>query len=430
MIAMYDEVVSNYDQPIAFVIGFAGSGKSTELAKRATPTTLILTPTHKAAEVLMGKGLQNVYTIHATLKLVPTLNQNFRRGQKMERLNKIGNTDLKHITDVFIDEYSMISVEIMDILLATLPSTCKVTLFGDSYQLPAITGTQIEPEEFTDAIIKLTTQHRSDAPEVVETFMRFVAYLDGTGEMNLTMNPKIKRGTLKEFNPTTDRILAYTNARVLELNDEAASILGMSESFSIGDELTVNGMECTLSDIDGPFVYPQCMSKGKLMDSDKLMLASMKATNDIEKWGTDLSMYDIGYVNVEGDDYTVYYDANHYATSKILKNNVETFQFQLIEYHKLDKDVHLPQWCKDNKGAKFVKERGEAWSRYIAHNSYVFDMRRPYATTVHKAQGSEFSTVFIAIEDVKKAVRNGYYDQYARLMYVALSRAIKRVILV
>ena len=88
------EVVSAYDQPISFITGFAGSGKSTEIAKRATPTTLILTPTHKAAEVLMAKGLENVYTIHSTLKLVPTLNQSFRKGQKLQKLTPVSYTHL------------------------------------------------------------------------------------------------------------------------------------------------------------------------------------------------------------------------------------------------------------------------------------------------------------------------------------------------
>ena len=67
-----------YEQDTQFITGFAGAGKSTEIVKIATATTLVLVPTHKAAEVLIGKGLQNVYTIHSVLKLVPSINENFK----------------------------------------------------------------------------------------------------------------------------------------------------------------------------------------------------------------------------------------------------------------------------------------------------------------------------------------------------------------
>ena len=40
---------------ISFTIGAAGTGKSYELAKMAKEDTLILVPTHKAAEVLRKK---------------------------------------------------------------------------------------------------------------------------------------------------------------------------------------------------------------------------------------------------------------------------------------------------------------------------------------------------------------------------------------
>jgi len=57
----------------------------------------------------------------------------------------------------------------------------------------------------------------------------------------------------------------------------------------------------------------------------------------------------------------------------------------------------------------------------------VFNLARPYATTIHKAQGQEFSKVFIAQDDIAKALST---DQYQRLMYVALSRAIDEVIFI
>jgi len=57
----------------------------------------------------------------------------------------------------------------------------------------------------------------------------------------------------------------------------------------------------------------------------------------------------------------------------------------------------------------------------------AFTMDYSFASTVHKAQGSEFSTVFIDREDIKQSIRNNYYNTYARLLYVGLSRAINTI---
>jgi len=428
------EQVSNFDQDIEFIVGFAGSGKSTLLAERATLSTLVLTPTHKAASVLMAKGVKNVVTIHSALKLVPTLNQNFRKGQKMQKLQRIGGVDLSSIKYVFIDEYSMINQSILDMLLEVLPSEASVTVFGDAYQLPPVDGEPIEPEIYTDRITYLDKQYRAEAPEVVETFMRFMNYIKDGKEMDLKLHKDIQHGTLHDFDPETDRALAYTNKHVLSLNSQIAKILNLPEVFESGEALFANSMDVTYeSDGINPSastIYPACMSKGKLMDDDALQIAICKIENDIEKFGTDISEYKLAVVNVDGKNYNIHYDNDHYHNAKILRSNVERAQFHVIKANNLDEDVNLPSWCKENRTAEGVRERGWAWAAFIAHGNLVFNLQRPYATTIHKSQGSEFHTVYIAQSDIKKAIMKGYYVNYARLMYVALSRAIHRVVIV
>ncbi len=430
------EQVSNFEQNIEFIEGFAGSGKSTELAKRTDDKTLVLTPTHKAASVLMSKGVMNVYTIHSTLKLVPTLNESYdpRKGQRIQKLKQIGKTSLSDIDNVFIDEFSMINQRILDLLLEILPATTKVTVFGDPYQLPPIDGEPIDALIYTDKITQLTTQHRAEAPEVVETFMRFMNYIKDGSEKDLTFNKNIEHGTIKDFNPDTDRALAYTNAKVIEINNEIAEVLKLPKDYSNGENLLTNGIDCILIDKDIPavngFIFPTCISKGKLMEGDTLQLAMQKTQNDIDKWGTDLSEFNTCTVEINGHNYSIYYDADHYANSKKLKSDIDKYQALVYEYNNISDDISLKQWCGQNRSAKYVKERGWAWSAFIKHQNLVFNLQRPFATTIHKAQGSEFSTVYIAQDDIKKSIYRGYYMNYARLMYVALSRAINKVIII
>jgi hypothetical protein len=425
----YNEIVSAYDQPIRFIVGFAGSGKSTRLVELCKDDhTLVVVPTHEAGKVLQGKGIKNVFTIHSILRLVPTIDENFRKGQKLQKLNKIGKVDLSTITEIAIDEFSMINTKILDMLLELLPSHCEVIVFGDASQLPPVDGDSIDPYNYTSDIDKLTTQHRADNPSIVETFMRFHHYIEtGTG-MDLTV--KLPTGTIEGFDPNTDRILAYTNDRVMELNTAVAVQLGLPEAISVGESILMNGITAELVEFneDYPTIYPTCVSKGMLMAEDKLYLAVAKTRNDIDKFGTEIP-YNRYSVRVEDEYYNIHINFKHYNKSKELKKAVEDAQHNVIQEHNLDKDIHLPTWCREHSGYKGVKERSWAWSTFLTHQNLVFDVRRPFATTVHKAQGKEFNKIYLDQEDIKKSIRNNYYLTYARLMYVGLSRAIKEIII-
>ncbi len=411
-----------YEQNTKFVIGFAGSGKSTELAKRANAKTLILVPTHKAADVLINKGLEHVYTIHAVLKLVPTIDDNFKHKMRT-KLKKVGPTDLSEIKEIFIDEFSMISLEILEVLMDVLPEDCNVTIFGDPYQLPPVTGTKIEPWE---PIEELTVQYRSKNPRGTALFMKFMESIRDNNSFNL-VDINIDTDWIKEFDPDTDRILSYTNKKMIELN----SMVAGDSPFVDGDELFMNGIHIAMtSDSNRPTIYPNCIEKGKLMEGPKLMKKSNATDKEIIKWRTQLGMYKQMVVQVnEEDTYNIFYDPNHYETEKRLKKDVEKWQKYVIVENKLTNDDHIPTWCREHRDSLGVFERGKAWSKYLAHTNLVFNITRPYCTTVHKAQGSEFSKVFIAVNDLE-ICRRINPEQYKRLMYVSLSRAIDKIIFI
>ena len=424
-----NEVVSAYEQDISFTLGFAGSGKSTKLAEEANDTTIVLTPTHKARNVLEAKGVKNVFTIHAVLKLVPTINQNFRKGQKLRKLKRIGGVDLLDIDKVIIDEFSMINVTILDLLLELLPKGAKVSIYGDPYQLSPVDGDPVEPECYTDDISYLTTQHRADNPNVINSFMRFMNYIKDGSVKDLTLNnlPTItERQLAQTFNPKNERIIAYTNQRVIELNS-----LIKAPELNEGDEILLNGLNATIVAKGHTFgldyIFPAMISKGQLNFD---LLDEIEANLEKYNGWQSVNSYDIVVVNVDGELYNAFYDLEHYYNNKSYEEEVKEAQLHVIEANSLNDDVNLPKWCATNRTGMGVKRRGQAWQCYLSHSSHIFDLRYPYATTVHKAQGQEFDTVYIDQTNMKKAVRNGYVEQYTRLMYVALSRATKRVFII
>jgi len=74
---------------------------------------------------------------------------------------------------------------------------------------------------------------------------------------------------------------------------------------------------------------------------------------------------------------------------------------------------------------KAVENKKHFKDVYALGRAYVMDYS--FATTVHKSQGSEFDVVFIDKADIQKSILNKYYETYARLMYVAISRAKKLI---
>ena len=54
------------------------------------------------------------------------------------------------------------------------------------------------------------------------------------------------------------------------------------------------------------------------------------------------------------------------------------------------------------------------------------DLRPAFASTVHKSQGSTYDTVFINLTDIGRCP---VASDVARMMYVAITRAAKRVVL-
>jgi len=434
-----NEIEYNYSQDIHFVVGHAGTGKSTRLVEEVNKlqsSTIVLTPTHKAKDVLEAKGLKNVFTIHSVLKLVPTLDMNFRKKGKLQRLVKMGAVDLASIDTIVIDEYSMIPTHILDLLLDLLPSKARVTIYGDGYQLEPVDGDPIDPHWYTDEnkVETLITQYRAEAPEVVETFTRFVEYLSG-GADDLRINKAIKQGSIEGFNPATDRALAYTNAETIKINNTIAESLNLPKEISIGEQVSINGLMGTLVDelpAGQDFsltIYPACVSKGRLLEGSKLESKLDKIEHDMNKFNQQIVDGTMHLIEIEGVAYSFWGDLNHYANDKAYKEEVEDCQLTLIKEYELDEDIDLKDWCRMNKN-QHTKNRGRAWATYLSHQNLTFDLRRPFATTIHKAQGSEFDTVYIAQDDIKKSIRGGNYTQYARLMYVALSRAIKKVVII
>ena len=407
---------------IEYITGYAGTGKSTALLKQLTTIagkdkddTIVLCPTHKAAHRLLPKipfGIE-IKTIHSLLGWIPAINEN---AEKIEHIDIVAKTDRKieEYNTFIIDEGGMMSEEMFMELVAKIEDArnfdtdgIKIYVYLDPYQLLPVKGRQIQlDEEFTT---KLTTQHRAESPDVVALFTKFVEFLEGTNtkDLKIDFSANVKKVSTTEavqlFDITKDRLLAYTNEVVGWYNKEISIYNGI-QSF-VGQHVQLGS--------NPDLVYVEDM-----IDKSSVVLS------DVITWYLDNNMLlqnskiSAKYMELE---FSTLLKLDGVEFAKVAINGttkIVPVVLGIYNAYSLTKQIKAAA-IKDKKNYKFI---------YALNKAYTMDYK--FASTVHKAQGSEFDVVFVDVNDIKKSILHNYYDTYARLMYVALSRAKKTVYII
>ena len=76
---------------------------------------------------------------------------------------------------------------------------------------------------------------------------------------------------------------------------------------------------------------------------------------------------------------------------------------------------------------KNPEERKEAWRNYFITKEKYGDFKYVFASTIHKAQGSTYNSVYINIGSILSLIAHNEHDIAYRLLYVAVTRASKDI---
>jgi len=392
---------------IKYTTGYAGCGKSHSLIEKVSKlpieTSVVLAPTHKALERLrehLPEGIE-IKTIHSILGWIPSINEEAKQVNHIDSTIKL-DKDLDEYTSIIIDEAGMLSEDMFFEIISKVEmyagiegeedqKAVEIHCFLDPYQLLPVKGQQIQTDPLTTT--NLTTQYRAESPDVVQLYTKFVEYLTGENSKDLTTpySENVRPFDISKFG-RGDRLLAYTNKAVGNWNQKIAKQFGIT---------SYEGQEVQL---------------GSMVDT-KLCIKFIEPTlYDLVKW------FDTGKLSLQN--------------SQINKNFIEASLNQLIKnkhikfIEAMDSKVY-PVICGIGKANIVIKEAKKKAVENKKHFADVYALGRAYimdysfATTVHKSQGSEFDVVFIDKIDIQKSILNQYYETYARLMYVSISRAKK-----
>lgn len=443
---MYHEFMQDNDAWEMFIVGAAGTGKTTCL-KQLLANTVSSTPdckivvcayTHKACDVLRDvlmpenfSGEQvSVTTLHAYLRKRPTINENANSIDHLTTSTQQGK--VRPVSLLFVDEYSMVgSEDYLSITHAQDPDyvgkpRVKVVYIGDKHQLPPIGDSQMVVSN-TKYVHELTTVHRQERDNPLMTpIKQLISYIDGTALVTpLLANSNFIRGVSLEkkyieLGDVDKVMLAYTNERVQELN---ALVQGYEQP-NEGDTLFMPAMRQNYSfnmsmpgltnqiGINRPRLEPLVMGT-KYSTLEHLISMEQSGNFNIQFMflGCTVSMEHSAYAVVFG----------HYAYNQALKN-LGHIATKINKEILVEHGIPGKQFAILNPHSKQTRARAIAWRNYLTFKENVVCVDFTHAMTVHRAQGSTYEHVLLDTHNLAQCSRKDYM-LYLRLMYVALSRA-------
>lgn len=334
--------------------------------------------TNKAAGILSNALGEKTKTIYSLL------------GLRVKDDHKTGKTYLtktvqympQRNTLIIIDEAGMLSTQAVKEIRAAA-TNCKILYILDEFQLNPIFERSCPIINLVKNQAKLVTPHRNSGAilaladqfrETVETGI-FKPIVPVAGSIALLKSTPYMAKIAEEFKHIKGDInhakaLSWTNKMVIATNDYIRKLFISSEIYEVGETLIANA--------------PLMNLKGKISITTEQTVTIQKVEED----------YLHPVLQIEGTKYS-YFDGSFFVPE--VAAGVKYFN-------------ELRRYAIENRD----------WKEFMQNKKLIGDVRPPYASTVHKGQGSTYKYVFINLTDIGK---NRDANVVARLMYVAISRA-------
>lgn len=341
--------------------------------------------TNKAAEVLGIQTGRPTSTVHSFfgLKVV----SDYDSG--LVKISKSNTWQVHSNIILFIDEASMIDSDLYD-LIQEGTFKCKIVYVGDKDQLAPVKESLSPVYKRPIKTFELLEPMRTSIPELqalnaqcrlAVSTLDFHPIKTVPGIIDWLSGEEFEAEIAKNFKEQTDNnvILAYTNARVIEYNDHIRELRGLPPYFTQGEHL----------------ISASAVRIGKMSMSveDELYIQRIDDRSEFIELEPDVHL-EVRYADLSvsfGETLLgvpIPVDRDHYNA--------------LIKYYKGRKN----------------------WRQYYKLKECYPDLRQRDARTVYKIQGSSLDNIYIDADNLSSCHNP---SQAARLIYVAVSRARKRV---
>lgn len=350
--------------------------------------------TNKAAEVLTQTTGKLASTIHSFLGL--KLIEDYDTGATS---CKPDPRNQKTIVDtlLFIDEASMINEELHGYITRLVGEGCKIIYLGDRYQMapvreevsPVYSVPKRESELLqpmrnghNQALVALSAQLRQTVKDGV--FHPIHGHPGSIDYLTAENAEQAVRHVFSQERPDA-RILCYTNDRVQQFNDFIRHLRGYQRMFQPG-ETVINA---------------------KVLDI-KTKLLRVEEEFIVKEVYPDLFPIQID-------------DANPESVMDVYRIELAKPDQELVHY-----TVNVPANPAQYRAILRYYAEKKNWPCYFKAKEIAADLRPRDASTVYKAQGSTYDTVFLDLTNITACHSN---DQIARMLYVGVTRARNRIFL-
>ena len=403
--------LSSEDNYYFGLYGYAGTGKSTiiqtllmEARRKADPPRVALSaPTHKAVGVISEMCRQfrtSSYflgTVHSLLELSKVYD---RSDGSVSFKPKSKGRRIRGVDVLVIDECSMVDKQLHEYIVQGVDKrSIKCIYMGDALQLPPVNEPESGTFKIVDASFELTevVRHHGVLAETVHRVRQSIVNRSSRySRFDLATNAQDEKGRvacmdrlawgrqfLEEYEEGKRvRALAWTNNRVTRINNWIREqIYGKNPAQWIPGE---------------KLVAVETFGKGALVKGkagNVVMHTEAECTvvsaESGEYYAVPCWILTVDYLGVE-------------MVIRVLDNTQRKTYRSVVEAAR----------------QKGIKDKN--WSLYFVLKEAFAEMRVAYATTVHKAQGSTYDSVYVHQQDL---LRNPNDYERGRLLYVAYSRA-------
>lgn len=359
---------------VSILTGGPGTGKThtikslLDFYERQGYKIKLLAPTGKAAKKIEESTGRRAETIHRALKYNPS-SQSF-----------IYNKENRFTEDVYVcDESSMVGIFIAKNLLEALPDHARIIVVGDKDQLASVEAGNVFADLIASKAIPvgiLKIIHRQSEKSNIVTVAASVIH-NKTPEM-----PDLASGYDCTFDHILgnerieQRIVNIVKALMSKLNVHPNDIQILSPTKQEGKEdnnLSTVELNLSLRKI----LNPSYASQQDLLEDAKIKFLSGERVMQLKNnYDLDIFNGDVGYIQIAD-----------------FEENALTVDFGKEDFIEL-----------------------------LGKNTSEVEMN--YASTIHKAQGSDYPYVIIPI------TRSHLYQWDANLLYTAITRGRKKVIIV
>jgi len=408
-----EEMILNNGSSMFLLSGAAGTGKTyllTSLIRYFSSSSFVTVtaPTHKALSVIeqefFHQKTKNIVfkTLHSFLNI--KLVQDYLSGKESYQVNK--NARFSKTDILVIDESSMVGEELFKYIKdALVQQRAKAILFvGDPFQLLPINHdknivftdiingyklTEIVRQAKDSYIINIATQIRNiiKTRQNTELVDFFFSNKDIGIEYFYNIEDFHNDFCKNTFWENENKVIAsFTNKNVDKHNETLRSRYWVEQkkekysNFFVGERLILQESYIT--------------NKNDMLLNNQEIILSYAHKEFLE----DIGIY-------------IWNCKDRNQNQIFIVDPQDRIRYQKFLDDTVDKINLAPSL-----------NRQQMWKDFFSFKHSFALVKPPYASTIHKLQGSTFETVYVDITDILSSKHLSYEDLY-RLMYVAITRA-------